>query len=126
LSKSKIFIVDDHPLVREWLTTLIDQTTDLEVCDGAGDAQGALQGIARSKPDLAIIDLSLGSESGIDLLRAIGERFPKVATVVLSMHDERAYAERSLRAVVAFVLLCHFFFLLHEKQESKEDVYTVK
>jgi len=98
LSKSKIFIVDDHPLVREWLTTLIDQTTDLEVCDGAGDAQGALQGIARCKPDLAIIDLSLGSDSGIDLLRAIGERFPKVATVVLSMHDERGYAERSLRA----------------------------
>jgi len=98
VSKSKIFIVDDHPLVREWLTMLIDQTTDLEVCDGAEDAQGALQGIAKSNPDLAIIDLSLGGDSGIDLLRTIGEKFPKVATVVLSMHDERAYAERSIRA----------------------------
>ena len=98
VTKSKVFIVDDHPLVREWLTTLIDQTTDLVVCDGAEDVQGALKGIARSKPDLAIIDLSLRGESGIDLIRMIGERYPKVAMVVLSMHDERAYAERSIRA----------------------------
>jgi DNA-binding NarL/FixJ family response regulator len=98
VTKSKVFIVDDHPLVREWLTTLIDQTADLVVCDGAEDAQSALKGIAKSNPDLAIIDLSLGGDSGIDLIRAIGERFPKVAMVVLSMHDERVYAERSIRA----------------------------
>jgi DNA-binding NarL/FixJ family response regulator len=98
VTKSKIFIVDDHPLVREWLTTLIDQTTDLVVCDGAEDAQSALKGIARSHPDLAIIDLSLGGDSGIDLIRMIREQFPKVAMVVLSMHDERVYAERSIRA----------------------------
>lgn len=98
MNKSKIFIVDDHPLVREWLTMLIDQTTDLEVCDGAEDSQSALQGIARTNPALAIIDLSLGQDSGIDLLRTIREKFPRVATVVLSMHDERAYAERSIRA----------------------------
>jgi DNA-binding NarL/FixJ family response regulator len=98
VTKSKIFIVDDHPLVREWLTTLIDQTTDLQVCGGADDRQGALQGIAQSSPDLAIIDLSLGGDSGIDLIRLIGEQFPKVATVVLSMHDENVYAERSVRA----------------------------
>jgi DNA-binding NarL/FixJ family response regulator len=98
VTKSKIFIVDDHPLVREWLTTLIDQTTDLVVCDGAEDAQSALKGIARSNPDLAIIDLSLGGDSGIDLIRMIREQFPKVAMVVLSMHDERVYAERSIRA----------------------------
>lgn len=98
MTKAKIFIVDDHPLVREWLTTLIDQTADLVVCDGAEDAQGALSGIARSSPDLAIIDLSLGADSGIDLIRMIREQFPKVAMVVLSMHDERVYAERSIRA----------------------------
>jgi DNA-binding NarL/FixJ family response regulator len=98
LTKAKIFIVDDHPLVREWLTTLIDQTSDLVVCDGAEDAQSALKGIARSHPDLAIIDLSLGGDSGIDLIRLIREQFPKVAMVVLSMHDERVYAERSIRA----------------------------
>jgi DNA-binding NarL/FixJ family response regulator len=98
VTKSKIFIVDDHPLVREWLTTLIDQTSDLVVCDGAEDTQGALKGIARSNPDLAIIDLSLGGDSGIDLIRMIREQFPKVPMVVLSMHDERVYAERSIRA----------------------------
>jgi DNA-binding NarL/FixJ family response regulator len=98
VTKSKIFIVDDHPLVREWLTTLIDQTSDLVVCDGAEDAQSALKGIAHSHPDLAIIDLSLGGDSGIDLIRMVREKFPKVAMVVLSMHDERVYAERSIRA----------------------------
>jgi len=98
VSKSKIFIVDDHPLVREWLTNLIDQTTDLAVCGGSEDAKGALAGIAKLSPDLAIIDLSLGGESGIDLIRAIGEQYPKVPMVVLSMHDERVYAERSIRA----------------------------
>ena len=74
MTKSKIFIVDDHPLVREWLTTLIDQTTDLKVCDGADDPQGALEGIARSNPDLAIIDLSsagVGDRSAPSDRRAI-------------------------------------------------------
>lgn len=98
MSKSKVFIVDDHPLVREWLSTLIDQTPDLVVCDGAVDAESALKGIGKTSPDLAIIDLSLGGDSGIDLIRAIGEQFPKVAMVVLSMHDENVYAERSIRA----------------------------
>lgn len=98
MTKSKIFIVDDHPLVREWLTTLIDQTSDLVVCEGAEDADGALKGIARSHPDLAIIDLSLGGDSGIDLIRTIRQQFPKLAMVVLSMHDEHVYAERSIRA----------------------------
>ena len=98
MSKSKVFIVDDHPLVREWLSTLIDQTPDLVVCDGAVDADTALKGIAKCNPDLAIIDLSLGGDSGIDLIRSIGDKFPNVAIVVLSMHDERVYAERSIRA----------------------------
>jgi DNA-binding NarL/FixJ family response regulator len=98
VTKSKIFIVDDHPLVREWLAHLVDQTPDLAVCGGAENASGALQEIARLNPDLAIIDLSLGSDSGIDLIRAIREKFPKIALVVLSMHDERVYAERAIRA----------------------------
>jgi DNA-binding NarL/FixJ family response regulator len=98
VTKAKIFIVDDHPLVREWLTTLVDQTSELKVCGGAADAKAALEGIARLKPDVAIIDLSLGEDSGLNLIRTIAERFPKVASVVLSMHDERVYAERSIRA----------------------------
>jgi DNA-binding NarL/FixJ family response regulator len=98
VSKRRILVVDDHPLVREWLTNLIDQTPDLTVCGEAGDAKAALEAISRTRPDLAIIDLSLGGESGIDLIRAIREQFPSVTMVVLSMHDERVYGERSIRA----------------------------
>jgi DNA-binding NarL/FixJ family response regulator len=97
-AKAKIFIVDDHPLVREWLANLIHQTQDLVVCGEAEDAKTALQAIARSTPDLAIIDLSLGNGSGIDLIRSVRSLFPNVAVIVLSMHDERVYAERSIRA----------------------------
>jgi DNA-binding NarL/FixJ family response regulator len=97
-AKARVFIVDDHPLVREWLTNLIDQTPDLVVCGGAESAKTALEQIGAADCDLAIIDLSLGGGSGIDLIRSIRTLFPKVALIVLSMHDERVYAERSIRA----------------------------
>jgi DNA-binding NarL/FixJ family response regulator len=97
-SKSKIFVVDDHPLVREWLTNLIHKDPDLVVCGEAEDPDSALRGIATAKPDLAIIDISLGGSSGIDLIRSIAASFPKVAIIALSMHDERVYAERTIRA----------------------------
>jgi DNA-binding NarL/FixJ family response regulator len=95
---SKIFLVDDHPLVREWLTNLIEKSPDLTVCGEAEDAATALSAIGETKPALAIVDLSLGSGSGIDLIRSIRSAFPNVAIIVLSMHDERVYAERSIRA----------------------------
>jgi DNA-binding NarL/FixJ family response regulator len=97
-AKAKIFLVDDHPLVREWLANLIEKHSDLTVCGEAEDAPAALEAIAELKPDLAIIDLSLGSSSGIDLIRSIRSSFPDVAMIVLSMHDERVYAERAIRA----------------------------
>jgi len=97
-TRAKIFLVDDHPLVREWLTNLIQQNSDLIVCGEAEDVPTALTGIAEIQPDLAIIDLSLGGGSGIELIRSIRKLFPKVAMIVLSMHDERTYAERSMRA----------------------------
>ncbi len=96
--KAKIFLVDDHPLVREWLANLIEKNSDLTICGEAEDAPTALEAIAKLKPDLAIIDLSLGSGSGIDLIRSIRSSFPNVAMIVLSMHDERVYAERTIRA----------------------------
>ena len=96
--KARIFIVDDHPLVREMLSNLIRQTPDLMVCGEAEDAKAALQEIARAGADLAIVDLSLGNGSGIDLIRSIRSALPQVAVIVLSMHDERVYAERSIRA----------------------------
>ena len=97
-TKSKIFIVDDHPLVREWLTNLIHKDPDLVVCGEAEEASSAMPGIAATKPDLAIIDISLGGSSGIELIRSIAASFPKVAIIALSMHDERVYAERTIRA----------------------------
>jgi DNA-binding NarL/FixJ family response regulator len=95
---ARIFIVDDHPLVRESLTNLLRQQPDFSVCGQAGDAAGALAAIAATAPDVAIVDLSLKDSSGLDLIKDLRERHPKIAIIVLSMHEELYYAERSLRA----------------------------
>lgn len=96
--KRRVFLVDDHPLVREWLTTLINQKEDLEVCGEADAAPAALEAIGKMQPDAAVIDLTLESGSGIDLIKDLKRCCPKVAIVVLTMHDESLYAERALRA----------------------------
>lgn len=96
--KSKIFLVDDHPLVREWLTNLIHQQTDLSVCGEAESPSEALENISKLKPDVAIVDISLKGGSGIELIKNIRTLRPPVAIIVLSMHDENLYAERALRA----------------------------
>jgi DNA-binding NarL/FixJ family response regulator len=96
--KAKIFLVDDHPLVREWLSHLIRQQLDLTVCGEAEAASEALLAISRLKPDVAIVDISLKSGSGIELIKNIRTLRPPVAVIVLSMHDETLYAERALRA----------------------------
>jgi len=96
--KKRIFLVDDHPLVREWLTNLINQQPDLAVCGESETAPQALQAIAHSKPDVAIVDLSLKDSSGIELIKDLKQSHPNVAVLVLSMHDEAHYAERALRA----------------------------
>src|SRR4051794_11084365 len=98
IAKVRILIVDDHPLVREWLAQLIERSPDFSICGEAGDNAGALALVAQSDPDLAIIDLSLGNESGIDLIRQLRSSYPKLAMIVLSMHDEQVYAERCIRA----------------------------
>jgi DNA-binding NarL/FixJ family response regulator len=96
--KSKVFLVDDHPLVREWLTNLIHQEDNLIVCGEAEDAVSALRGIEKTKPDVVIADLSLKGSSGIELIKATRVRAPAAAIIVLSMHDENLYAERVIRA----------------------------
>ena len=90
--------MDDHPLVREWLTNLIHQQPDLVVCGEAETAPEALQAVARLKPDVAIVDLSLRGGSGLELIKNITTLRPPVAIIVLSMHDENLYAERAMRA----------------------------
>src|SRR6266581_2259691 len=96
--KSRIFLVDDHPLVREGLANLINQQDDLMVCGEAEDGAEALSGIGAVRPDVALIDISLKNESGLELVKNLEARFPLVALIVLSMHDEALYAERALRA----------------------------
>lgn len=96
--KHKVFLVDDHPLVREWLTNLINQQPDLAVCGEAESASQAISAIAIAKPDVAIVDLSLKDSSGIELIKNLKQSHPNVAVLVLSMHDESLYAERALRA----------------------------
>jgi len=98
VSKHRIFIIDDHPLVREGLTNLINRHDDLMVCGEAEDSAEAIAGIARTQPDVAVIDISLKNESGLELVKNLQSQFPAVGLIVLSMHDEALYAERALRA----------------------------
>jgi DNA-binding NarL/FixJ family response regulator len=93
-----VFLVDDHPLVRESLASLIQRQSDLTVCGEASDATAALAAIGTAKPDVAIVDLSLGGRPGLELVRDLKLLHPQVAVLVLSMHDEGLYAERVLRA----------------------------
>jgi len=96
--KSRVFIVDDHPLVREGLGNLINGQDDLIVCGEAEDSAQAIAGIIQARPDVALIDISLRNESGLELVKDLGKQCPFVALIVLSMHDEALYAERALRA----------------------------
>ncbi len=97
-SKRKVFVVDDHPIVREGLTQLINRETDLAVCGVAEEAQSALRTIEALKPDILIVDISLNGPDGLDLLKTIRTKDPGLPVLILSMHDESIYAERALRA----------------------------
>lgn len=96
--RSQIYVVDDHPLVRDSLRSLVNQQTDLQVCGDSAEAPVALAAIKELNPDVAIVDLSLKTGSGLELIKDIKSHCPHVAVVVLSMHDEKLYAERALRA----------------------------
>jgi DNA-binding NarL/FixJ family response regulator len=96
--KIKVLLVDDHPLVREGLVNLISQQADLQICGEAGNEPQALELIRTVQPHVAIVDISLESGSGIELIKNIKAMFPAVLVLVLSMHDESLYAERALRA----------------------------
>jgi DNA-binding NarL/FixJ family response regulator len=96
--KGRIFLIDDHPLVREGLANLINGQHDLIVCGEAEDSAGAISGIAKARPDVALVDISLKNESGLELVKNLESQFPLVALIVLSMHEEALYAERALRA----------------------------
>lgn len=94
----RVFLVDDHPLVRQALREAMRHERDLEVCGEADDREEALKGIAAAEPDLAIVDLRLRSSDGLELIRDLRDRHPKVLSLVLSMQDESLTAERAVRA----------------------------
>jgi len=96
--RARILIVDDHPAVREALASRIGRQPDLEVCGEAADMSEALRLVAEVQPDLAVVDISLQSGSGIDLIKRIKAGNNTVRMLVWSMHGESLYAERALRA----------------------------
>lgn len=110
-----VLIVDDHPIVRQGLAQLINQEQDLHVCGQAEDAHQAMQAIRTLKPDMVIVDISLKDTSGIELIKDIKIQHTDLPILMLSMHDEGVYAERSLRAGARGYIM---------KQEATERVIT--
>ena len=96
--RSRVLIVDDHPAVREALALRIDRQSDLEVCGEAADVSEALCLLDDTRPDIAVVDISLKTGNGIDLIKRIKDRNDHVRILVWSMHSESLYAERALRA----------------------------
>jgi DNA-binding NarL/FixJ family response regulator len=94
----RVLIVDDHPIIREGLTMLINRESDLEVCAAVPGLSQAMQAYRETKPDLLIVDLSLENGSGIELIKELVAQDPEIKVLVSSMHDEQLFAERALRA----------------------------
>lgn len=94
----KIFVVDDHPLMRRGYASLINQEPDLKLCGEAGSADEALEKVQESRPDLVIADISMEGMNGIELIKHLHARKPDLPVLVVSMHDELLYAERALSA----------------------------
>ena len=97
-TKRKVFIVDDHPIVRKGLTQLINHENDLQLCGEAADVSNAIPLIKTTHPEAAIIDTSLGPLSGFKLIENLCQQFPDLPVLVLSLYNEMLYAERCLRA----------------------------
>ena len=115
LAKLRVLIVDDHPVTRQGMKALIDQQLNLEVGGEADSAARALELLSEVKPDLALVDVSLGATNGLELTRTLKERSPNLPILVVSMHDEMLFAERALRAgAMGYVM----------KQEAGEKVGT--
>ncbi len=111
--KNRVFIVEDHCIVREGLAHLINSEEDLVVCGEADNVSTASQAIEDAKPDIAIVDISLGDGSGIRLTENLMYSHPALMILVLSMHDESEYAERCLRSGAKGYIM---------KQESSKEL----
>lgn len=96
--KARIFLVEDHPVVRECLRGCLSQELEFEICAEADQAKKALSMIPEAQPDLVILDISLQGSSGFELIKGIKTKHPRIKILVFSMHDEKLYAERCIRA----------------------------
>jgi DNA-binding NarL/FixJ family response regulator len=96
--KSRVLLVDDYAVVRDGLAQLLQGEPDLTVCAEAASAEQALDIAEKTRPDLAVVDISLGGANGIELIKNLKTLQPGLRILVLSMHDESHFAERALRA----------------------------
>jgi DNA-binding NarL/FixJ family response regulator len=103
----RIVIVDDHPIVRKGLTALINHEPDMVVCGESDTAAGGLARIQDDRPGVAIVDLSLGLDSGLQLVKTLNASLPEVRVLILSMHDEALHAERALAAGASGYIMKH-------------------
>ena len=98
MKKHKVLIVDDHPIVRHGLGELIARQPDLQMCGEAADATAAVRQVEANRPDVAVIDISLNGENGLELIELIKGVYPEIKVLVSSMHDEKTFAGRAMRA----------------------------
>ncbi len=108
MTKKRIFIVDDHPIMRQGLAQLINHESDMEVVGEASDARSGLTGVLEAKPDLVVVDISLPGKNGLELIKDLKASADGVLMLVHSMHDESLYVERVLRAGA------HGYIMKHE------------
>lgn len=98
MNKRRVFIVDDHPIVRHGMKVLIDQEKDLVTCGEAGTSEDALESLSALRPDVVVVDISLAGSDGLELIKQLHSLYPDLSMLAVSMHDENIYAERVLRA----------------------------
>ncbi len=113
--KARVFILEDHPIVRKGIVEVINQENDMAVCGEASDISAAFDKIRQEKPDIVLVDISLNGGSGIEFLRTLKEQFEGLPALVLSMHDEMVYGERVLREGAKGYIM---------KQEATDNVLT--
>jgi DNA-binding NarL/FixJ family response regulator len=113
--KARIMVVDDHPFFREGVREYLNRQEDMQVCAEADSVSSALGCVERLAPDLVLLDLRLGADDVLELVKSLRARFPAVRILILSQHEEALYGERALRAGV------HGYIM---KQEATEEVVT--
>lgn len=106
-TRTRVLVVDDHPMMREGLAHLIGDEPDLAVCGTAENAAAALDAVLREKPDLVLADLTLPDKSGLELIKDLRAVRPDIQILVVSMHDESFFAERALRAGARGYIMKH-------------------